>query len=330
MKPSSEYQHLAAIKNNQEGDLYKACITVANHGLKLPEEDKLTNEEKSLLLVRRMIFEKKLTEAEDLINSLSPNDNLLFGDKLFLLGQIYHKLGKQDLASGFMFQAADYYKQTGDKHRELRARVNAAICIVTLEDALFGVLYSFELEARQNNFFDIAGNIVRTKAMLLLSHGRLQESYSQAMEAANCYKLDGYQDDYGVTIYIAAIAQFLLGNIALAVETRNKAMTSEGKSESYKKIFDDLIAGNIPKVHEGHPLYDVKWKRLTLKPESIPGKIVQKLQERPYTRDELIQEIWGENALSQAYCDRLYTAIKSLRKERSIAVLFDGEYYKLI
>lgn len=329
MNPSSEYQNLSALRRNEVTSEYKACVALANHGKRLPEEDQLSGEEKILLDVRRLIFQNRLAEAEQALRLLSPTEALLQGDKHFLLGQIFHKQGQQPTACRFMYEAATFYKQTGDLHRELRAQVNGAICVSTLDSCLFGDLYSFEQEARRLGFVDILGNIIRCRSMELLVAERPSEACAQALEAAQLYKIDGYQDDLSVAMFLAAISAFLMGDLLRAQDLRAQALTVSGKSEVYHQIYTALISGKLPKVLEGHTLALVNWKKLVLKPESIPGKIVQRLRSRPRTRDELITEVWGADATDESYCSRLYTAINQLRKEKSIVVVFDGEFYRI-
>jgi tetratricopeptide (TPR) repeat protein len=328
----SEYQFLNALKRNDSlssEEVYKACVSLANHGATLPEEANLSEEYKILLEVRRLISKNHLTESEEALQSYQSESFLLRGDREFLLGQIYHKRGIQVTASQFMYRAADLYRLIPDQHRELRARVNGAIMVSTLESALYGELFNFEQEVRRLGFMDILGNICRNRAMEFLVHERIQEAASQAQEAAACYNLDGYQDDRGVALYLAAICFLLMGDTTRAHEVRAQAFTSEGKTEIYKYIYETLLMGKIPKLPEGHTMALINWNKIALKHESVPGKIVLKLRQGPLSRDEIIKEVWGPEATDQTYCGRLYTAINYLRKERSIHIVFDGSFYKL-
>jgi tetratricopeptide (TPR) repeat protein len=332
MKPSSEYQSLYQHHQGTSVDslvAYKACVAVANHGLTLPDEEVLAPIYRELISVRRLIFSKALAEAEEKLRSLQTDDGFLQGDIDFLLGQIYHKRGDQPTAAFLMQSAARHYGASGDSHRELRARVNGAICVSTLASTLFGDLYSCEQEARRQNYFDIVGNICRVRATELLVAGRLQETLAQALEAAHFYQLDGYQDDHSVAIFIGAIALMLQGDVARAQELRGQALATEGKSEIYKQAYDQLLCGKLPKTHEGHPLNAVNWKKLMVKAESVPGKIIARLRRGPCAKNELIDSVWGQDALSDSYRSRLHTAINYLRQEKSISVVFDGEFYSL-
>lgn len=333
MKLTSEQQHLSALRSFHQietVDIYKACVAGANNGLRLPEEHLLGDHEKSLLEARRKLFVSDLKETERILNSFLPQDPLLNGDRLFLLGQIYHRKGKQKEASDFMNLAAVSFQETGDLHRALRAKVNGALCLSSLESCLFGDLYALELEARRQNFLDIAGNICRTRGIELLIAGRPNEAHAQALEASSLYQLDGFQDDRAVALLIAALAQLTLGDFKAAKELRSLVLFTSGKIEVYAKVYDDILMGKIPKIPKGHALEGISWKKLIIKSDSVTGKIIEALREGPLTRDELITLVWGENALDDSYCRRLYTAINSIRKDRTATIIFDGERYSLV
>lgn len=333
MKTSSEQRNLTALnkrENISNNMVYKACAGVANNGVRLPEEEGLSLEEKVLLDVRRCLFKLEIQEAQVLIDRLTPSTPFLKGDHQFLQAQIFHRKGDQTAASDMMIKASLFYREAGEFHRELRAMVNGKICVSTLESCLYGELNSLEQEARRLEFYDIAANICRTRAIEFLIAGRLKESHAQALEASNLYLLDGYPDDRAVTIMIGAIALFQQGENEKAKDLRYQCYVSEGKVNTYLKIYDDLVLGKTPKVPTGHPLSAVKWKKGTIKTESVPGKIIRTLQEGPCSRDDLIENVWGKNAIGPSYCSRLYTAINEIRKQKGIQIVFDGENYRLV
>ena len=330
---TSEQQHLQAMRIFREDakyDVYKACVAVACNGMTLPEESSLSKGERVLLEVRRQLFKSDLKMAENMLKEITFENHLLEGDKFFLQAQVYHRRGEQPEASRLWNVAADKYCLIEDFHRELRARVNGALVISTLESCLYGDLLSFEQEAKRQNFLDIAANIARTRAIELLKAGMLNEAYNQSMEASALYQLDGYQDDRAVAVLLAAISQLCLGNLEKAAATRGEVMVSEGKTKVYINIYNDLLAGKIPKVQAGHTMSRIAWKKIMVKTGSISGKIIENLRKKSMNREELIAAVWGENATDQSYCGRLYVAINAIRKDGLITIIFDGENYKII
>jgi hypothetical protein len=229
-----------------------------------------------------------------------------------------------------MIVAADWYGKAGEPYRELRARINAAICVSSLESCLAGELLAYEQEARRQGYLDLAANICRTRAMELLINGNLLEAHIQAKESADLYQLDGYQDDRAVSIVMSAIALQMNNEGHRAQEMMAQCLIKDGKVKQYLTIYETLVQGKTPQLHAGHPLSRVRWNKKVLKSESVPGKIVSLLKMKSRSRDELITLVWGENATDTSYCARLHTAINYLRKSKGIVVTYDGEKYKQI
>jgi hypothetical protein len=336
MSRASELQSLSALrrKSYRETDaylVYKACVAVANNGVTLSEEEELNIEEKSLLEVRRRLFRGEFPSAQDMLDKLEKiqMNHFFEGDRLFLMGQVMHRQGIQKEAARYMSLAGDQYAIDGDFHRELRARVNGALCLSTLESCLIGELNAFEQEARRLNFMDIASNICRTRATELLKANRAREAYHQAMESSHLYLLDGYQDDRSVSLILAAICQLLLGNRSKAFEARSQAFIVDGKVGIYFQAYESLLQGKKPKIPVGHSLYNIDWKEMIIKAESIPGRIIGALQKGPCSRNDLILAVWGPEATDVSYCNRLYTAILFLRKDKKMDIRFDGQNYEL-
>lgn len=332
MSRTSEQQHLMSLKRNgviESFDVYKAAIAVANNGGVFSSEESLSIEEKYLLNIRRHIFKGELQEAEETLLLIETTHFLLRADKEFLLAQIFHKKGNQKKAAELMYLAADFYQMANEEYRELRARSNAAICLATLESCLTGELMAYEQEARRQGFMEIAANISRTRAIELLIAGRLTEAHLQANVAANLYLLDGYADDRAVAVILSAIALLMNGERGEAQLMRNQCLITEGKVANYISVYESLLQGKTPQLYPGHPLSVISWQKNVLKSESVPGKIVQALKEKPRSRDELIALIWGEEALDVSYCARLHTAINYIKKSKGIHIYHDGEKYKL-
>jgi hypothetical protein len=331
MKPSSDQQHFILNKkgNDEEFVLYKAAIAVSNIGSIHPGEVKLSACEVTLLEVRRQIFKQEFAQAETLLQPLKTHHPLLEADKVFLTAQIFHRRGDQPKAYELMNRAGDLYQMAFEPYRELRARVNGAICVTSIDSSLFGELYSYEQEARRLGFMDLAANICRDRSMVLLVAGRLSEAHNAAMESADLYRLDGYPDDRSVSIVTGAIALLMNDEQARAQHLIGTCLIRDGKVKQYLGIYEALLQGKTPKLHKGHPLAEVKWKKNSLKKESVPGKIVNILKESPKSKDDLIIQVWGEGAQDISYVARLHTAIKYLRKTKGVAVTYDGEKYQL-
>lgn len=332
MSLTSEQQHLSALRTGLDPSsvsLYKACIAVACNGLKLPEEDQLGTYERNLLEVRRLLHASKLQEAEAILMNFVSPILLLNGDRLFLWGQIHHRKGEQKLASEYMNYAADEYRSIGDFHRELRARVNGALCLSSLESTLSGDLYCLELEARRRGYSDIVANIVRTRAMELLIAEKYKQAITQAKEAAELYLSDGYQDDRSVAILIAAIASFLAGDSESAISFRDQVFITEGKVQVYYKALESLFNQKTPSIPPGHSLERMRWPKLNIKKNSITAKIISALEEGPLTKEELIDIVWSPTDFNEAYVRRLYSAINQIRKDNQAVVVFNGERYEL-
>lgn len=331
MKATSDQQHLVLNRKGHNGEfvLYKAAIAISNIGSTHSDENKLSKCEITLLEVRRHIFRQEFGEAKLLLPSLKTHHPLLEGDKNFLLAQVFHRQGDQQKAYELMNLAGDLYQIADEPYRELRARINGAICISTLDSSLFGELFSYEQEARRLGFMDLAANICRDRAQALLVAGRLSEAHLAAIEAADLYLLDGYPDDRSVAIVTGAIALIMNDENQKAQQVMALCLIRDGKVKQYIDIYESLVQGKTPKLHSGHPLAKVSWKKNSLKKESVPGKIVNILKESPKNKDELILLVWGENAQDISYVARLHTAIKYLRKNKNISVAYDGEKYYL-
>lgn len=332
MALTSDQQYLLFVKRNGPVgpfDLYKAAIAISNLGSIHEQENELNEVEVTLLNVRRILVKCQYDTAEKILQGLKTGHPLLEGDKHFLLGQVYHRKGNQIEAHKLMNKAGDLYQVAQEFYRELRARINGAICISTLESSLFGELFAYEQEARRFGFLDLAANICRSRAMDLLVVGRHAEAHTHAMKASDLYLLDGYPEDMAVSIVLAAIALHMKGDAKNAKKVFELCLIKDGKVKSYVEIWSALQSGRAPKIYEGHPLFNVQWKKDVLKTETIPGKILNALKEKPCSKDELIFKVWGENALHVSYYDRLHSAITYLRNTKGINVVFNGEKYTL-
>lgn len=334
MKNLSDLQALALVSESKSTDMlqiYHACVAVACNGLSRAEEQQLPSYAKDLLEVRRFLNSSSLQEADSILHALRYQEiPLIFtADRVFLEGQVLHRRGFQSEALIKLNEAADIYHQAGDYFRELRSRSNAYIANCDLRMCLFGELVALEQKARRLGYLEIAANICRARAEQLMQVGRFDEAVLAAEEAVSLYQSDGYPDDQAVAVYLAALSLMMLGKTEQAHQMQFRARVSDGKVSLFSQAYSSLRLGKMPDFPYGHPMKNVPWKVATVKSNSIPGKIIDALTEGPKSRDELVEAVWGQNAIDPSYNNRLYVALSSLKKTKKIQIEFDGEKYLL-
>jgi hypothetical protein len=311
-------------------EFYKACAALANNGETHPEERLLSAPEKVLLDVRRLLNRGSLSQACLNIESLSELglSPLLLGDRYFLFALAQHRMGKIQAAADSLDRSVEAFRIAGDKHRELRAAINRLICISDTRAVTGGSLFVLEQKAMRENYFDLAAVIQRTRAIELLRSGNLNEALTASRESVHSYGLDGCPEDRLIAICLVAIMEALRGNLTVAQEARNSVFPVDARVAVYVQCYEAVIAGRTPSLPEGHALSVIPWKKVALKPMSVPGKILAALQEKPLTRDQLIEAVWGAGADHPSYRNRLYTAINAVRKTNKVDIYFDGETYR--
>ncbi len=331
----SDFQCLARLKLGKtlsSSEIYKACVALANNGLRREEEQSLHLSYRQLLEARRFIKKGDYKVASHILKELhvQAKDFLIAGDREFLRGMILHREGNMSAAAQALTVAAQHFKNAREDHRHLRALINSFICQSDNVDIYnAGELFAFQQLATRKKYFDLAGNIQRARAGELLSAGKFEEAAHEALESVKNYEKDGCPEDLAVAYMMAAIAQAASGDTNAAQKTYKHVLIRDGKVKSYVTILEALQSGKIPKVYPGHPLEKTPWKGVVIKTGSLSGKILSRLKIAPISRDELISEIWGTHAIHPSYCARLYTAINYIRKSKGISVLFDGDKYRL-
>jgi tetratricopeptide (TPR) repeat protein len=332
----SENHYLTILSSEQRESLtrleiYMACITLANNGQAHNAENQLAPQERQLLEIRRQIVKgKSLTAYEDLNQMLSkPISPFHQAEILFLSGLTLHHLGDHALAALKIREASEFYAQAGDPYRRLRALINSYISQADLNSYVYGELVAFEQQARRNEFYDLVALILRGRAYELMMQNQHHQAIPQLLEAIHYYELDGAPADRALAQAMLVITYYLVGNYESAENLNKCILVRTGKVESYIKIINDLAHGRTPKIEKAHPFANAQWKILTLKKSSIPGKIIMRLMQGPAQRDELISFVWGAQALDPSYCSRLHTAISSLKKNKKMDIIFDGDFYKL-
>ena len=334
----SEFQLLSCLRSYRRAELsqtevYKACVGLANSGMEHEEERSLLPVERELLELRRRMFRGSFDSALPVLEKiiLENPGSLYQGDALFLRGTMAHRAGDFTEASRFLDQAAEVYSLVGDEYRELRARINAIICLSsTLETYLSGELYAIEQEARRKGLYELVANIQRGRANEFMANGNFMQAVAELEDAIRNYELDGFPDDISLARSMLAICLQILGNSQEALGVLSRITIRDGKVESYLAVFDDLSNGRIPRLTASHPLSDTPWNAFDVKRSSVPGKILQILLRGPASRDRIIAEVWGGQATDASYTNRLYTAVSSLKRSGKAKILFDGENYSLL
>ena len=311
------------------GELYMACAALANNGLTHELEKELSVSEQMLLQARRALNRGELEKAMAILQKPVEQRGIYEGDRFALLAQAFHRLGDVQKAAEAFDQAIELFKQAGDEHRELRAAINRLICFSDARSSTVGSLFVLEQRARRSEYYDLAAGVQRTRAIELLRECRLSEATEACRDSLRSYELDGCPEDRLIAMSLLAILEVLGGNLKAAEVARNSVFPVDRRAAVYLQAFDSIVAGRIPPLPKGHALDAIPWKKLMLKPASVPGKILAALKEKPLTRNQLIEAVWGPRASHPSYRNRLYTAVNAARKAHRVDIIFDGETYRL-
>ncbi|MCK5073033.1 MAG: helix-turn-helix domain-containing protein [Bacteriovoracaceae bacterium] len=314
-----------------EMEIYQACSAVANNGTVLDVEKELCSHARKLLEIRRNLKNNDIEKAyESVVNLRSKYlDPMLAGDRFFLLGVIHNRNGNFSLTMKNMKLARAFFSCPELEHRYLRSLMNEKICEENLDSFICGELYVIKQMAHQNNFYDIVANIQKAYSVQLLEHGHYQMAKEQSLRAIENFKFDGCPEDRDIAYSMAAITSLLCGQKDEARRYINHILTNKGKIEAYKSIYNNLLAGIIPKLPGGHPLSRMLWPSAIIKKGTIPGKIFEIIKDGRVSRDEIIRKVWGENTDDVSYVSRLHVAINELRKRYKLNISFDGSYYQI-
>lgn len=316
--------------------VYKACIAFAINGETHEAELTLAKEYSVLLSARRAIKVLNLPVTAALLENYPKLDVTheryfeLMGDREYLFGLLAHRMHDPETSEACFEQAAQLHAKGKDRHRALRSLINQKICRSTLASHVSGDLFFLKQRAFAEGYFDLVGNIEKAAACEWLCDGNFAEAERASQNAVAQYSIDGCPEDRSVAMTLYGISTFLMGHHEKAALLVGQVVIKNGKVASYLSILESLLAGKAPQLTEGHPLFPVQWPKMSkLKMNSIPGRIMQCLNESPMGRDQLIQSIWGENAIDPSYCGRLYTAIKDLRRKYGVSIEFDGQNYQI-
>lgn len=329
---------LAKGENDKLGleEIYKASVLKANNGGRIEAETQLTSPFLLLLDARRFLKAESFESATNCLNQFSEISSIcdtpkwLQGDQRVLKSAIHQRRGEYRSAIAELQGASDIFQREDEIYRRFRALINVEILKCDFNTFVDGSLYYLQKSAYQEGFVDLVGHIHKARSVELLNRGQFSEAAIAAMDAISKYEVQAPDaEDQAVAQCLVSLSFFLLGNLDLAKEWLSRILVRDGKVKYYFEAINSLIAGRVPVLPESHPLVGTPWKSPFAKSNSITGKLVRCLQQGPTTRDQLINHIWGADALDPSYCDRLYSAIKQVRKKMGMAIVFDGNYYCL-
>lgn len=333
----SEWQlvvHLITFGSSQlsEYELYKACVPDALNGFRRIESLTLSRDYQDLLDARVAIYNHTYKNAFRLLRSIlrQSEDLLIRGDSYFLYGSILHRNGHLKWAHDFLNKAESLYAQTADQHKHLRCLINTHISLNNIKSYFNGDLYFLKQRCVSLGFFDLIGSIEKSLACELISRGHFDGALVAAQSSDHYNSLAGCAEDGNVARVLMAICLYCQGQKVEAAKVRSQLQDSQGKFQSFLKIYDQLALGQKPTVAKEHPLSGTPWPVHQFRKNSIVGQVFLRLNLGPVSREELISTVWGPSAIDPSYVTRLHTVITSLRSKYHVTVEYDGEFYSLI
>jgi tetratricopeptide (TPR) repeat protein len=330
----SESQCLAILETQGENalspdEVYRAYVVLANNGLSRDGEEKLGSNHRALLEARRLIKAGKTEEAKEIVERVEAATPLLLGDRSFLLAALHHRQGKIAEAGRLYAEASEFYDDGKDERRRLRAKINSLVCQNEVVTYIVGPLFALEQEARRGGFHDLVGITTRGRAIELIKLGRFEEASVEAESSVESFSIDGCPEDLALARLLAAIAKLAMGDLENAKKQFGRVHMTSGRLATYQAVYESLLAGKKPKTPKGHPLESTSWPRFSVKHAAIPAKILRRLQAGAATPNELIEEVWGKDAIHPSYRNRLFVALNKLKKSVPQSIVFDGESYRL-
>jgi len=324
------HQHLS------QEDYYRTFSAMSYFDFNPLSDEYLDSNFKFLTRFRKNFF-NNIIKKEELLSdilrfesSYQGKSSLIIGDTKVLKGHIYQQLGNYELASQLHSEASQLFLSSGDDFRGLRAITNSKIFNTeSTRSYESGELYVLLKTVLREKYFDLAGNIYRGLAMELFNQSQYAEARVPIDMALKCYGKLSYPDDEAIAMCLSALIWLQLGQPEKAkLEFESIAIYSR-KLHYYLEAVKACLAGNQPSLPSTHPLARAQWSHFQLRTRSIVFKIVEALKNGPLTRDEIIYQVWGEHALSESYCNRLYVALNQIKKKKLALIIFNGEKYEL-
>ncbi len=332
------FRHLISFGTNElsEYELYKACVPDALNGNIRKEAQSLSTPYMNLLMARKFIFERQFRVALSLLNkiSLQSEDILIKGDSYFLIGALLHQKGHIHWSCQYYDKAEQLYAKSIDQHKYLRSLINKKIAqkpsSENIKSYFSGDIYFLKQECVKKNYFDLCGNIDKSKSCDLMALGNFEGALSAAKLAHQHYTQDGSSNDGNISLVLMAISHYCLGQKSEAISIRSTMQSSEGKYQTFLEVFDQIAQGKKPNLKKEHPLYSTPWPIYQFRKNSVVGMVHGQLLKGPISREELIQSVWGPSAVDPSYVTRLHTVITSLRSKYHFSIEYDGTHYILI
>lgn len=332
------FRHLLTLgaRDLSEYELYKACVPDSLNGKIRSESESLPAQYRDLLVSRKLIFERQFKNAFGLLKQIATHydDPLIKGDSNFLIAALLHQKGHARWASQFYNNAEQLYSKSIDHHKYLRSLINKKLSrkasYEQVKSYFNGDLYFLKHECIRYNYFDLCGNIEKSKSCDLMVLGNFEGALSAAKLAYQHYSQDGSSNDGNIALVLMAISYYCLGQKSEAISIRSGLQFSEGKYKSFLSVYDQLAQGKKPNLKKEHPLHGTPWPIHQFRKNSVVGMVYGHLLEGPASREELIKLVWGPKALDPSYVTRLHTVITSLRNKYHISIEFDGSHYNLI
>jgi len=319
-----------------QDDYYRTFSAMSYFDFNPLSEDHLDSNYRFLVRFRKNFYNNQIKKEEllsDLLRfetSYQGNSSLIIGDIKVLKGHIYQQMGNYLLASQLHTQASQLFLSSGDEFRGLRAIINSKI-FNTVSPIPYesGELYVLLKKVIRENYFDLAGNIYRGLAMELFKQSQYAEARIQIDMALKYYSQLSYPDDEAIAKCISALIWLQLGQSEKAKYEFESIAIYSRKLHYYLEAVKACLAGAQPSLPPTHPLANAHWSHFQLRTKSLVFKIVDALKNGPLSRDEIIYQVWGEHALSESYCNRLYVALNQIKKKKLALIIFNGEKYEL-
>ena len=318
-------------------DQYRILTAASFHQIPIMVPDaQLTLLEKGILQLRTKIFEGKvkvecLQEQAEKLEFLSNNTNLIVrGDLLAIKGNLAQRTGNYTFASHLHQQATQFFFQANDHFRALRSLINGKI--FSADSPVFyqfGELKVLLQEAYRFKYYDLCGHIYRGLALELFNQGDFNGARQAISSAIKNYRLLSFPEDESIAFCLSALIWLCLNNSNKAESEFQKVVIHGQRVKPYSDAVKSCFAGKKPIFPNHHPLTRANWKKIIFRKDSILNRVIELLKSKPMTRDEIIFEIWGSEALCESYCNRLYVIINRIRKENLAPIVFNGNKYEI-
>jgi tetratricopeptide (TPR) repeat protein len=317
-------------------DLYKIVAAGASQNLQLDEVNELNSQQRELIHIRSKIFlgqespDALIQQLDVLEEGFRNRTDICFVDIKAVKANLLQRLGDYEGAARLQLQASEMFFRLGDEFRGVRAVVNSRLYLASSPASYqSGELRILLQQVHRQRFYDLAGHIYRGLALELFNSGDYAQARIAIHSAIANYRLLSFADDESIALYLSVLIHLQLNNHERARRDFARAPVQSGKASVYYQAAKTYLSGLIPKIPEGHPLSRAHWPKAIQRQNSLPIRVIELLKMKPMTRDELIYKLWGDTAISESYCSRLYVLVNQIRKKNLAQIIFNGEKYEL-